>query len=232
MSAITTEVRSELGVSMRVCNLRRALFAVAGLGAVVSFTFPLPPAAIPHRIVNRAPVDKIPGAKYARSVSIIDARRAPSAAVLYEQWVVAASIVRRYRVAHETVATFVVTAYQAGEESFMDPLLILAVIAIESSFNPAAESVLGAKGLMQIMAKFHTEKIISHGGRDVLLDPEANIHIGTQILHEYLSRFGETEIALQIYAGAINDPNSVHAHKVLAEHSRIKQALTRLRRAA
>ena len=232
MNAITNEVRNALGVSMRARNLRRALFATVGLGTVAAITFPVPHVATLGPIMTPIAVGEVPRAKYTGSASMIDARQTPSAAVLHEQRVVAESIARRYRIAHGEVVAFVVTAYRAGEESFVDPLLILAVIAIESSFDPAAESVLGAKGLMQVMAKFHMEKVVLYGGQDVLLDPDANIHIGTQILREYLSRFGETETALQMYGGAINDPNSVYARKVLAERMRIKQTLIRLRRAA
>lgn len=230
MNAATTEVRSELGATMRVYDLRRALFASAGLAAVLAVDFPVPHEAIPRQIVTRSATGEAPGAGY--SAGMIEARQAPSAAVLREQHAVAEFIAGRYRIADEAVAPFVATAYRAGEESSVDPLLILAVIAVESSFNPAAESVLGAKGLMQVMAKFHMEKVALHGDQDVLFEPEANIRVGTQILREYLHRFGETEAALQMYSGALGDPDSVYARKVLAERSLIEQTLIRLRRAA
>ena len=124
------------------------------------------------------------------------------------------------------------TAYLAGEESAVDPLLILAVIAVESSFNPAAESMAGAKGLMQVMAKFHMDKVALHGDERVLFEADANIRIGTQILREYLRSSGEIVTALQMYAGALGDPSYMYARKVLAERSRIEQALVRLRHAA
>lgn len=231
MNAVTTEVRSAHGALMRVYDARRALFATMGLGAMLAVTFPDPHEAVPRQVMSHSAVDEAVGADYPDAASMRDARQAPSAAVLYEQNVVAESIAGRYRLALEAVAPFVVTAYRAGEESSVDPLLILAVIAIESSFNPAAESVHGAKGLMQVMAKFHMEKVALHGDQDILLDPEANIRIGTQILREYLHQFGETEAALQMYVGAANDRNSMYARKVLAERSRIKQTLIRLRRA-
>ncbi len=231
MNAVTTEVRSKPGALMRVVDLRRALFATAALGAVFAVTFfPLPHEAVARQIVLRPAAGDSAGTEY--FASMIEARQAPSAAVLDEQRVVVEFIAGRYRVAHEAVAPFVVTAYRVGKESAVDPLLILAVIAIESGFDPAAESVLGAKGLMQVMAKFHMAKVALLGDQDVLLEPEANIRVGTQILREYLRRFGETETALQMYAGAVDDPDSVYAHKVLAERSRIEQTLLRLRRAA
>ena len=230
MNAVTAEVRTEFGAMARVYDLTRALFAAVGLAAVLTVALPVPREAIQRQVVTSFAAGEASGANYA--AGMIEARQAPSAAVVREQRVVAEFIARRYGVADEAVARFVATAYRAGKESSVDPLLILAVIAVESSFNPVAESVLGAKGLMQVMAKFHMGKVVLHGGQDVLLEPEANILIGAQILREYLRRFGETETALQMYAGALDDANSKYAGKVLAERSRIEQTLIGLRHAA
>ncbi len=90
--------------------------------------------------------------------------------------------------------------------------------------------MLGAKGLMQILPRFHPEKVSEHGGESALLEPETNIQVGTRILREYLRRFGETETALQMYGGA--DPDSQYPSKVLAERSRLQQAVERAKRLA
>lgn len=216
---------------MRVYDLTRALFATVGLAAVLAVALPVAREAIQRQIVTDSAAGEAPRANY--SAGRIEVKQAPSAVEAREQRAAAGFIAKRYRVAEEAATRFVATAYRAGKESSVDPLLILAVIAVESRFNPVAESVLGAKGLMQVMAKFHMEKVALHGDQDVLLEPEANIRVGTQILREYLRRFGETETALQMYAGAVNDANShQYAGKVLAERSRIEQTLIRLRRAA
>ncbi len=230
MNAVTAEVRTGPGTMVRVYDLMRALFAAVGLAAVLAVALPVPREAIQGQIVTRSAAGETAGANY--SADMIETKQTPNAAVAREQRAVAEFIARRYRVADEAAARFVATAYRAGNESSVDPLLILAVIAVESGFIPAAESVLGAKGLMQVMAKFHMEKVALHGEEDVLLEPETNIRIGTQILSEYLRRSGEIVTALQMYVGAVDDPNSVYTHKVLAERSRIEQALIRLRRAA
>ena len=141
-------------------------------------------------------------------------------------------IARRYRVSEDATAGFVSTAYRAGREFSVDPLLILAVMAIESRYNPVAESSMGAKGLMQIIPKYHPEKLPEHGGEQALLDPEVNILVGARILREYLRRFGETETALQMYAGAFDEPTSQYSGKVLAEKARLLQVLARVRRQA
>jgi soluble lytic murein transglycosylase-like protein len=148
-----------------------------------------------------------------------------------EQRAVTEMLAKRYRVAQEAVGGFVAAAYRIGKDTSVDPLLILAVICIESRFNPVAESTFGAKGLMQIIPKFHKEKLAEHGGDEALLDPEVNILVGAQVLREYIHRFGGTENALQAYAGAFEEPTSMYAKQVLSERSRIEQAVAKLRRA-
>jgi soluble lytic murein transglycosylase-like protein len=139
-----------------------------------------------------------------------------------EQRAVTEYIARRYRVSDQAVAGFVASAYQAGAEHSLDPLLILAVMAIESRYNPVAESTVGAKGLMQVIPKYHLEKLTDHGGEQSLLDPDVNIAVGSQILREYQRRLGDIEAALQMYAGAFDEPTSQYAHKVFAEKARLE----------
>ena len=72
---------------------------------------------------------------------------------------------RRYKVAQDATEQLVGAAHEAGSRTGMDPLLILAVMAVESRFNPIAESVMGAKGLMQVIPKFHQDKLDALGRR-------------------------------------------------------------------
>ena len=131
-------------------------------------------------------------------------------------------IAKRYRVSESAVAEYVSAAYRAGAQYSLDPLLILAVMAVESRYNPVAESGVGAKGLMQVMPKFHLEKLADHGGEEALLEPEVNIQVGARILREYQRRFHDTEAALQMYAGAYDEPTAQYAGKVLAEKARLE----------
>jgi soluble lytic murein transglycosylase-like protein len=139
-----------------------------------------------------------------------------------EQHALTEHIARRWRIAESAAASFVSIAYRAGEKHSVDPVLILAVMAIESRYNPVAESDMGAKGLMQVIPKFHMEKLLDYGGEPALLDPEVNIHVGAQILREYYRRFGELQTSLQMYAGAFDEPTSAYANKVLAEKARLE----------
>ena len=129
---------------------------------------------------------------------------------------------RRFQVAAESIETMVDAAWRAAERAGLDPLLVLAVISIESRFNPHAESPYGAKGLMQIIPKYHRTRIAAQGGESALLDPEANITVGTQILQEYVRRTGTLEAGLQFYVGAYSDGSAGYAHKVMAERERLE----------
>lgn len=130
---------------------------------------------------------------------------------------------RKYRVAASAIEPFIGAAHAAGRQVGVDPLLIVAVMAIESGFNPLAESPRGAQGLMQVIPRFHQDKLEQRGKDESLLDPQANIHIGAQILKESIQRAGGVEAGLQQYAGAPNDAEAQYAAKVLAEKQRLAQ---------
>lgn len=134
-------------------------------------------------------------------------------------------LARRYRVAENALRPVVAAAYESGRELGLDPLLILAVTAIESSLNPFAQSVMGAQGLMQVMTRVHAEKFEPHGGEDAALDPIANIKVGSAILSDLIRRGGSVERGLQLYVGAGNLPDDGgYAARVLAEHGRLRLA--------
>ena len=149
-----------------------------------------------------------------------------------EQRALAEFIARRWRIADSAATSFVSIAYRAGKRYSVDPVLILAVMAIESRYNPVAESVVGAKGLMQIIPKYHLDKLLDHGGEEALLDPEVNIHVGAQILREYYRRLGDQEAALQKYAGAFDEPTSRYAGKVFEERMRLEPIRQQARKTA
>ena len=114
----------------------------------------------------------------------------------------------------------------------LDPFLMAALVAQESTFTPEIRSAANAYGLMQVIPKFHLEKLLDHGGEEALLTPEVNILVGAQILREYQRRFRDTETALQMYAGALDEPTAQYAGKVLAEKARLEARVQPLRREA
>lgn len=134
---------------------------------------------------------------------------------------------RRYRVAEEATRLLVGTAFQIGQEQKLDPLLILSVMAIESSLNPFAESAMGAQGLMQVMTRVHAERFEPHGGQIAALDPVANMKVGSAILGDLISRGGSVERGLQLYVGAGNLPDDGgYGARVLGERARLALAAT------
>lgn len=136
-------------------------------------------------------------------------------------------LAQRYRVSQDATFDLVSFAHAAGYQMGLDPLLIIAVIAVESRFNPIAESVAGAKGLMQVIPKYHPEKLQPHGGEQAVFDPQTNILVGSQILKEYLARTGSLTSALQMYAGASNDLEDAYSAKVMTEKQRLQQVINR-----
>ena len=139
------------------------------------------------------------------------------------QWVTS-WLSRRYRVAGDAANMLVSTAYVTANEIKLDPLLILAVMAIESGLNPFAESPVGAQGLMQVMSKVHHERFQELGGVQAALNPVANIRVGSLILKEYMTRGGSVEAGLKSYVGAAAfETDDGYGSRVLAEYNRLKQ---------
>ena len=137
-------------------------------------------------------------------------------------------VAKRYRISSEMTRGLITAAYREGQRVGLDPLLIVAVIAVESRFNPIAESDAGAQGLMQVIPGYHKERMEA-AGVDSVLDPQENIRLGAQILKEYIRRGGNEVAGLQIYAGAVADASNAYAVRVLGERQRLQQAIQRLR---
>jgi len=189
--------------------------------------------------LNRTPEAEIPTVTAPPLSALMEAPAAPAATVStdslsaedkallgsekQQKWVTS-WLSKRYRVAGDATNMLVSTAYLTAREIKLDPLLILAVMAIESGLNPFAESPMGAQGLMQVMSKVHHEKFQEMGGLQAALNPVANIRVGSLILKDYVTRGGSVEAGLKSYVGA-----AAFAHddgygvRVLAEYNRLKQ---------
>lgn len=131
---------------------------------------------------------------------------------------------RRYRVAPEPVARIVQEAWHVGQKAGVEPTLILAITAIESSFNPFAQSPVGAQGLMQVMTRVHNDKYQAFGGKLAAFDPVTNLRVGVQVLRECIARAGGLEAGLRYYVGAANlDDDGGYAAKVLGEQQYLER---------
>ncbi len=141
-----------------------------------------------------------------------------------QQAAVAYWLSKKYRVAPEPLSALVSEAYDIGRRAKLDPTLILAVMAIESGFNPFAQSSVGAQGLMQVMTKVHTDKYENVGGHLAAFDPLTNLRVGVKVLQECIARAGSVEGGLRYYVGAANiEDDGGYAGKVIAEHIRLQQ---------
>ncbi|MDE2395869.1 MAG: lytic transglycosylase domain-containing protein [Burkholderiales bacterium] len=138
---------------------------------------------------------------------------------------VAKWISRRYRVAPEPIAALVQEAWAMGRRAGLDPTLILAVMAVESSFNPFAQSPVGAQGLMQVMTSVHDDKYTAFGGTHAAFDPISNLRVGVLVLEECIRRGGGTlQGGLRNYVGAaLSDNDGGYVSRVLAEQSLMRR---------
>jgi len=210
---------------------RLALLGVSSI-ALVALFYARPDLG--NANASQAPAPVVAASTAAAPVQLATAAPAPLAPVLSKAELVQAAnhrqqqavttwLSKRYRVAGDAANMLVSTAYVTAKDIKLDPLLILAVMAIESGLNPFAESPVGAKGLMQVMAHIHHAKFQAMGGPQTALNPVANIRVGSQILKDYVTRGGSVEAGLKSYVGAAAfDTDSGYGSRVLAEYRKLK----------
>lgn len=140
-----------------------------------------------------------------------------------QQAAVAHWLARRYRVAPEPVSRLVQEAWAVGQRAKVEPTLILSIMAIESGFNPFAQSSVGAQGLMQVMTRVHDDKYEAFGGTLAAFDPVTNLRVGVQVLKECIQRAGSLDEGLRYYVGAANLADDTgYTARVMAEHDLLK----------
>ena len=151
-------------------------------------------------------------------VTAMNPKDLPKPQLVVTQW-----LSRKYNIAPEPMAALVAESFAAGAKAKVDPLLILAVMALESGFNPIAQSPMGAQGLMQVMPQVHSEKYLRFGGKLAAFDPVSNVRVGVKVLQECIARAGSPEAGLRLYVGAGNlEDDGGYAAKVLAEQARLQ----------
>ncbi len=212
--------------------------AFVGLAVVAAVTFVASQHDLRHSIETAA-LDWLKGRHEARAeiegnvlialaepTAIARATAAEPRELPRQQAAVATWISRRYKVAPEPVSRIVQEAWQLGERAKLEPTLILAVMAVESSFNPFAQSQVGAQGLMQVMTQIHDDKYLIFGGNHAAFDPLTNLRVGVQVLKDSIARAGSVEGGLKYYVGAANLPDDGgYAAKVLGEQSHLKNVV-------
>ena len=138
---------------------------------------------------------------------------------------------RKYNVAPEPLSVLVAEAFHLGERAHIAPTLILAIMAVESNFNPYAQSASGGQGLMQIQSQQQSEKLDSLGGALAIFDPLSNLRLGVRVLHELSVAHGSIQAGLGAYAQATPNRNSNYLDRVLSEEQRLAHIAQSVRQA-
>jgi len=134
-------------------------------------------------------------------------------------------IQRKYRVSETNADRIVSAAVRSAERHQLAPELILAVIAVESTFKERAVSRAGARGLMQVLPSAHGRKIREIGGTHRLMEADQNIHVGTRILAQYLDlHSGNLRRALLNYNGSLGMRRSSYPEKIMRVYNDLRQA--------
>jgi hypothetical protein len=141
-----------------------------------------------------------------------------------ERRAVAEHLANKFRIPLDDTLHYVNQAMIVSKEVNLDPTLILAIMATESSFNPRAESRAGAQGLMQVRTHVHQEKFEPYGGPLAAFIPEANIRVGALILKACIARAGSLEAGLKSYLGAPDATSGIgtYTHKVFTEREELR----------
>jgi len=129
---------------------------------------------------------------------------------------------KKYNLDRSKIEEYVSNTVLIAKEVNIDPVLLLAVISIESNFNPNRKSHAGAEGLMQVMTSVHKEKYAHFGGVSDAVKPEVNIRVGAYILKYLIATSGSLRNGLKFYVGAANaEDDNGYGDKVLAERNRL-----------
>lgn len=137
------------------------------------------------------------------------------------QAILATKIAGKYDVPPLVAQQIVASAHREAKANGLDPLLVLSVIAAESSFNPKAQNKSGAMGLMQAIPHWHRDKIKNLGiSNSQLLSVEPNVRLGVVILKEYLRLSnGNMTLALQKYNGSVKDRSRSYSNKIMRHYN-------------
>lgn len=173
---------------------------------------------------NRHTAAQVAAAGMTPEPAVVERVRASDPTLLTQQQAAVTQwLSKKYRVAPEPLSVLVTEAWSIGNNVKLDPALILAVMAIESRFNPFSQSPVGAQGLMQVMTRVHTEKYDHFGGNLAAFDPVANLRVGIKVLQDCVRNSGSIEGGLRCYVGAGGHGNDGgYADKVMAEYQRLR----------
>jgi len=127
--------------------------------------------------------------------------------------------------------------YEQSKKYGYDPLLLLALINVESSFKKEAVSNMGAVGLMQMKPSVGSDVANRRGldwaNRSNLYEPDYNVELGSLYLFELILKFGDVKDAITAYnigetrlrrlQKQDKEPPKVYLRKVLKKYEELKE---------
>jgi len=144
-------------------------------------------------------------------------------ALTEEQQAITLWLSRRYKLSPEPLGGLVSEAWALGDRIQVSPTLLLAVMAIESRFNPFASGPQGGMGLMQIEPQAQQSALLPFGGHLAAFDPLTNLRVGARHLQTLIEKSASVESALNLYATASGQPNGAeYATRVLAKQQQLE----------
>lgn len=213
---------------------RHSLALLGLLGLVLALVFSIRPElrqSASHTLLgwleSRQDMEQHPSELAIEDKSLAPLNTSPLLALSDEQEAVTLWLSRRYKVSPEPLGALVSEAWVLGDSIQVSPTLLLAVIAIESRFNPFASGGQGGMGLMQIEPQAQHQALLAFGGPLAAFDPLTNLRVGARHLQNLIEQSASVEAALQHYATATGQRNGgEYVHRVLAEHKRL-ESMTR-----
>lgn len=131
----------------------------------------------------------------------------------FAQWITEQS---SEAVSGQTASAIVEQTYINAIKHNIDPLLILSIIKAESGFRPKITNRYGASGLMQVVPKYHKDKI---AGRNILLI-KTNIEVGVKILQDcFVASNDNFYKAMRCYSGGAS---AKYVQKIQKTHQRLR----------
>lgn len=123
---------------------------------------------------------------------------------------------RYNKVAKNDIVRIVNAVFAEAKKHNIDPFLIISLINTESKFRTLAKNKSGARGLTQVIPRWHREKI---KGRDIM-HIETNIEVGTKVLVDCLDRNKGMNQALRCYSGGARN----YTAKLKNGHTQLREA--------
>lgn len=135
----------------------------------------------------------------------------------------ASYISQNYKVSLLNAEKIVFSVFSEAAKKDLEPILVLSMISIESTFDQYSRSKAGAIGLTQVMPKVHRHRIAEN--KVDIWSVHGNIKIGTDIFKDYLHLTGgNIKNALQRYNGSSNDKKFRYSNEVMNRMQTFKVA--------